>query len=248
MSPVRGRLCGVANELPDLGTILSVWAHPDDESYCCAGLMADAVRRGHRVVCVTATRGEQGSTDPERWPNGPELAEVRTKELAACLAEIGVTEHIWLDYPDGGCAGVPADEAIARIRAIADELRPDTVLTFGPDGGTYHPDHIAVSGWTTAAVAGTGAALHYAAITPEWNDIMNQYVDPKLVMMTDDEPVVTPLDKLSIHVTLEDELLDMKYRAMQCQASQIGPLMELMGTDMYRRMLAEESFAPATPA
>ena len=81
-----------ATDIPDLGTILSVWAHPDDESYCCAGLMATAVRRGRRVVCVTATRGELGSTDPDRWPPGQPLADVRTKELAACLAEMGVTD------------------------------------------------------------------------------------------------------------------------------------------------------------
>ena len=67
----------------DLGSILAIWAHPDDESYCCAGLMAAAVRAGERVVCVTATRGELGSTDLERWPAGPQLADVRTKELAA---------------------------------------------------------------------------------------------------------------------------------------------------------------------
>src|SRR3954449_1481005 len=71
----------------DLGTVLSVWAHPDDETYLCAGLMADAIRRGNRVVCVTATRGELGSTDEERWPPGPALAEVRTQELMAALAE-----------------------------------------------------------------------------------------------------------------------------------------------------------------
>jgi LmbE family N-acetylglucosaminyl deacetylase len=235
----------MSNALPDLGSILSVWAHPDDESYCCAGLMADALRRGHRVVCVTATRGELGSTDPQRWPNGPELARTRTAELAACLAEIGVTEHVWLDYPDGGCTDVAADEAIARIRAIADELRPDTVLTFGPDGATYHPDHITVSHWTTAAVAGTAAKLHYAAMTPRWNELTSRYVDPKLVMMTDDDPVVTPVEDLSIHAVLDGELLDMKYRAMLCQQSQIGPLMSLMGPEVFRSMLAEEAFAPA---
>jgi LmbE family N-acetylglucosaminyl deacetylase len=228
--------------VPDLGTILAVWAHPDDESYCCAGLMAVALRAGHRVVCVTATRGEQGSTDTDRWPNGPSLAEVRTKELAACLAEIGVTEHVWLDYPDGGCADVDAAEPIARLRKIADELQPDAVLTFGPDGGTYHPDHIAVSNWTTEAVRDSEVALHYASITPAWNDFVNQYVDPKLVMMTDDEPLVSPLDTLSIHAVLDDELLDMKYRAMLCQESQIGPLLSLMGPDGYRAMLADETF------
>jgi LmbE family N-acetylglucosaminyl deacetylase len=235
----------VTNGLPDLGTILSVWAHPDDESYCCAGLMAAAVARGRRVVCVTATRGELGSTDGTRWPPGAALAEVRTKELAACLAEIGVTEHVWLDYPDGGCADVPEDDAIARLREIADEVRPDTVLTFGPDGGTWHPDHMTVSRWATRAVAGTAAEVHYASMTPDWVDFMSRWVDPSVVMMADREPLVHDVGELSIHTVLHGELLDAKYRAMQRQESQIGPLVSLMGEDNFRLLLAEEAFRPA---
>lgn len=231
--------------LPDLGTILSVWAHPDDESYCCAGLMADAVRRGRRVVCVTATRGELGSTDEARWPPGAALAEVRTRELAACLDTLGITEHIWLDYPDGGCADVDPDEAIARVRAIAEDVQPDTVLTFGPDGGTYHPDHMAVSGWATEAVAGSGAAVHYNSTTPEWYALMSEFVDPSAVMMADKEPVMHPVNALSIHAMLEGELLDLKYGAMLCQESQVGPLLSLFGPENYRRALAEESFRSA---
>jgi LmbE family N-acetylglucosaminyl deacetylase len=232
--------------LPDLGTILSVWAHPDDETYCCAGLMADAVRAGRRVVCVTATRGELGSTDPDLWPPGPPLAEVRTKELAASLGELGVTEHIWLDYPDGGCDQVDDDLAVARLRAIVEDVRPDTVLAFGPDGGTYHPDHIAVSRWTTSAVAGTDAVLHYATSTPEWQAQVSQFADPSVVMMADREPITVPAQACSIHVVLDGEMLDMKYRALQRQESQIGPMMAMIGPDNFRAMLAEESFCAPT--
>src|SRR3954462_1292944 len=126
----------------DLGTVLSVWAHPDDETYLGGGLMSEAVRRGNRVVCVTATRGELGSPDEERWPSGAPLAEVRTKELMEALAELGVAEHIWLDYPAGGCIDVDAAEAVDRLRTIIADVGPDTVLTFGPDGITGHDDHI----------------------------------------------------------------------------------------------------------
>ena len=234
----------MTNSLPDLGTILSVWAHPDDEGYCCGGLMADAIANGRRVVCVTATRGELGSTDETRWPNGPQLAEVRTRELADSLGELGVTEHIWLDYPDGGCADIDATAAVSRLRAIVEDVQPDTVLTFGPDGATYHPDHIAVSNWTTAAVAGTGAALHFATNSPEWIDFMAQFVDPAMVMMADKPPPVTPVDEMSIYVQLDGDLLDRKYRAMLMQQSQIGPLLALTGPDNFRRMLAAETFAP----
>ncbi len=225
-----------------LGTILSVWAHPDDESYSCAGLMAAAVRHGARVVCVTATRGELGSTDPARWPPGPQLADVRTKELADCLAELGVTEHTWLDYPDGGCDGIDDVVAVARLREIVDAVRPDTVLTFGPDGGTYHPDHIAVSRWTTAAVADTDAQLHYVAATPEWMARVSELVGLSAVMMADREPLTIPAEQCSIHVVHDGDVLDTKYRAMLRQESQIGPILAAMGPDNFRALLAEESF------
>jgi LmbE family N-acetylglucosaminyl deacetylase len=243
LSAPQGRLVRVTSSLlPDLGTILSVWAHPDDESYCCAGLMAAAVRAGRRVVCVTATRGEQGTTDPGRWPPGPELAETRTKELAACLGELGVAEHIWLDYPDGGCDEIDDDTATARLREIVEAVRPDTVLTFGPDGGTFHPDHIAVSRWTTAAVAGSAAQVHYQTSTPEWQAMVARVVDMSMVMMADREPITVAADRCSIHVVHDGELLDLKYRAMLCQESQVGPLLSLTGPDGFRAMLAEESF------
>ncbi|MEP6598755.1 MAG: PIG-L family deacetylase [Actinomycetota bacterium] len=226
----------------DLGTILSVWAHPDDEGYCCGGLMAMAVRGGQRVVCVTATRGELGSTDLSRWPTGPELAAVRTRELAASLAVLDVTEHYWLDYPDGRCQEVDQDEASARLREIVDRVQPDTVLTFGPDGATYHPDHIAVSRWTSAAVAGTKARVLHQVVTPEWQAATNDVVAAELVMMADRKPVTVAESDCVIYLSLDGELLDLKYRAMLCQESQIGPLMSLAGPERYRAMLAEEAF------
>jgi LmbE family N-acetylglucosaminyl deacetylase len=88
------------------GTMLGVWAHPDDEAFLTGGLMAEAVRNGRRVVLLTATKGELGIQDPDRWP--PEkLPEIREAELKASLAFLGVKEHHWLGYPDGGCPQVP---------------------------------------------------------------------------------------------------------------------------------------------
>src|ERR687884_2047604 len=100
-----------------LGTILGVWAHPDDETYLSAGLMARAVRDGSRVVCVTATRGEEGSWDEERWPTS-EMGKVREAELMESLRILGVTEHHWLDYADATCAQVPPEGGTAKVRAI----------------------------------------------------------------------------------------------------------------------------------
>ena len=231
----------------DLGTILSVWAHPDDEGYCCGALMAAAIRNGQRVVLVTATRGELGSTDPELWPAGTELAAVRTRELGESLAVLGVTEHTWLDYPDGGCADVDQDAAVARLRTIVEQVRPDTVLTFGPDGGTWHPDHMAVSRWVSAAAAGTSARVLHMTSTPAWQELINGFVDPKLVMMDDREPVSTPAEDCVVLFGVEGELLDLKYQAMLCQQSQIGPLFALCGPEAFRELLAEEAFTDERP-
>ncbi|MGZ4595191.1 MAG: PIG-L deacetylase family protein [Actinomycetes bacterium] len=226
-----------------LGTILSVGAHPDDETYLCGGLMARATRAGSRVVCVTATRGELGSPDEERWPSGPPLAALRTREMESALAELGVTEHMWLDYPDGGCADVPDAEAVARITALMTDVRPDTVLTFGPDGMTGHPDHISVGRWTTAAfdAAPDGATLGYATNTPGW---LARWRDPldELNVFMGAEPPSTPVDELLIHDVFEGELLEATVRAIRRQTSQVEPLVHALGDAMLYEGLAEEAF------
>ena len=99
----------------DLGTILSVWAHPDDETYLAAGVMAAAADRGQRVVCVSATAGEHGTDDPETWPPA-RLGPVRRWEAAAAMAVLGVTEHRVLGLPDGGLADHD-DEGVGAGRA-----------------------------------------------------------------------------------------------------------------------------------
>lgn len=230
-----------------LGTILSVWAHPDDETYLCGGLMARAVANGSRVVCITATRGELGSPDETRWPSGAPLAAVRTRELDAALAALGVTEHHWLDYPDGGCADVDLDEATRRVAEVMAEVAPDTVLTFGPDGMTGHDDHISVSRWTAAAfdkVALDGAVLAYATNTPEWLDRWRAPLDELNVFMGA-EPPCTPADELLLHEIFSGDLLDTKLRALLQQTSQIEPLVQVLGEQMLYEGMAEEAFRRA---
>ena len=86
------------------------------------------------------------------------MARLRRLELGASLAAVGVREHRFLGLRDGECA-VRARRAagVARIAALIDEIRPDTIVTFGPDGMTGHPDHRAVSVWTTACGPRPGA-------------------------------------------------------------------------------------------
>ncbi len=135
-----------------LGAVLTVWAHPDDEAYLAGGLLAALRDAGHRVVCVTATRGEAADPAADAAERAA-LAAVRTRELEAALGVLGVTEHHWLDLPDGGLAGVDPAGPATGSSALVDEVRPDTVVTFGPDGFTGHTDHRAVSHWTDLGVA-----------------------------------------------------------------------------------------------
>lgn len=232
-----------------LGTILGVWAHPDDETYLSAALMAAAVRNGQRMVCVTATRGEKGSWDEERWPSAT-MGQVRQAELERCLEILGVTEHRWLGYLDAECADVSLDEGIARAVSLIDEVAPDTVLTFGPDGMTDHPDHKAVSAWTTAAfgrAAKPGARLMYATQTPEWAErfvpILNRFN-----VFAPGTPPVTARAELAIDLTIPADLLDLKMRAIEAHASQVDGMLSVYGPDLFREANAGEYFRLAATA
>lgn len=232
------------SEIRELGTILSIWAHPDDEAYLCGGIMAMATAAQSRVVCVTATRGELGVTDPTRWP--PEqLPAIRGAEMAECLRILGVTEHRWLGYPDGGCASVGVDTAAQQIAGIIREIAPDTILTFAPDGQTGHPDHIAVHRWTVEAVRRTGiGTLQVVANTQEWlDDHLAQWTELGAIV---GDPPVAWTGPLSIDVTLTGELLDRKLAALAAQASQTEALRAIVGEERYQEFIRIERFATFT--
>jgi LmbE family N-acetylglucosaminyl deacetylase len=229
----------------DLGSILAVFAHPDDEAYLAGALMAKAVDEGHRVVCVTATRGELGFADDDIRPL-EERAAVRTAEMDACLDVLGVREHHWLDLPDGGSEDVDEELPVARIAELIDEIRPDTTLTFGPDGQTFHVDHMAVCRWTTAAVARADHRTHllYAVMTAEWIQAYADVgLDFDLVSMRPGAlPETTPIDELAVFFQAEGELLDRKVRALRAQVSQVEPFVEAVGLEVFTRQAAEEAY------
>jgi LmbE family N-acetylglucosaminyl deacetylase len=228
------------------GTMLGVWAHPDDETYLAAGLMADAVDAGERVVCVTATRGEGGSLDEERWPSAT-MGEVREAELMRCLAILGVTEHVWLDLPDIDMDTALPERGYGRVLELTREVQPQTVLTFGPDGMTGHHAHMSVSAWATRAfheAAPQGARLYYATNTPEWAaefvPIYNRFD-----IFRPGTPPVTPREELGIDFPLPSAILERKLRAIEAHESQVGGMVEAFGEDIFRRAMKEECFALA---
>ena len=225
------------------GTLLGVWAHPDDEAYLSAGLMAAARRRGERVVVVTATAGEHGTDDPTTWPPR-RLAALRRRELRASLAAVGVTEHYDLGFPDGGCERF---DGTAEIGALIRRVRPATIVTFGPDGMTGHPDHQAVSAWTTAAwgTVGGDAQLWYATLTPQFHARWSELND-RVGLWAAGGPPCTENEELAHLVELDGAALDQKIAALRAHRSQVEPLVDLVGLATFRAWWSSEAFVDAT--
>jgi LmbE family N-acetylglucosaminyl deacetylase len=231
--------------MDELGTILGVWAHPDDETYLSAGLMARAVRAGSRVVCVTATRGEGGSMDEERWP--PEkMGAVRTGELERSMEILGVREHHWLDLPDIDMETPLPESGYARVRDLVAEVRPDTILTFGPEGMTGHEAHKSVSAWATQALleAGRpGSRVLYACATPEWAEEFLPVWEPFNVFLPG-TPHVAPREDLAIHYELPPDILETKVNAINAHVSQIEAILEAVGDEVWWKEMSLEAFRP----
>ncbi len=122
--------------------LLGVWAHPDDEAYLSAGLMARTVEQGGRVTLLALTDGEAGFPADDPRPAG-ERARQRRCELLAAMARIGVTDVRFLGLPDGGIADRVDEALVEEVRDLVREIRPDITVTFGPDGITGHDDHVA---------------------------------------------------------------------------------------------------------
>ena len=146
-------------------TLLAVLAHPDDESLGFGGTLAKYAAEGVRVHLVTATRGDRGryfgkpAGDPTH-PGPAALADLREGELREAARTLGLHEVSILGYPDGGLDRVEPRDAIGAIAAHIRRIRPQVVVTFGPDGAYGHPDHIAILQFTAAAI--TAAADTHA--------------------------------------------------------------------------------------
>ena len=133
--------------------LLCILAHPDDESLGTGGTLARYAAEGVATYLVTATRGERGRFHDSPVSPGPEsVGKTREAELLAAANELGVREVSVLDYPDGALASVDAVLATEKIAGHIRRIRPHVVVTFGPDGAYGHPDHIAISQLTTAAI------------------------------------------------------------------------------------------------
>jgi len=136
---------------------MAVLAHPDDESLGVGGTLAKYASEGVDVFLLTATRGDSGRyrghrPDDPQHPGPAALATIRETELRAAASVLGVREVSLLDYRDQHLDRANPRQAVADVAGHLRRIHPDVVVTFGPDGAYGHPDHVAISQLTTAAI------------------------------------------------------------------------------------------------
>jgi LmbE family N-acetylglucosaminyl deacetylase len=149
--------------IKDQLTLLAVLAHPDDESFGMGGTLALYARRGVAVHLICATRGEVGEVPPGMLEGNQSIGDLREQELGCAANQLGLTKVHFLGYRDSGMAGspennhpnalaaAPVDEVAARVTQLIRQIQPQVVLTFDPNGGYRHPDHIAIHQATVKA-------------------------------------------------------------------------------------------------
>jgi LmbE family N-acetylglucosaminyl deacetylase len=162
------------NAMASGARVLGVFAHPDDETFCAGGLFASYAAQGAETMVVSATRGEAGQIRDASVGSRRTIAAVREAELRRACARLGVGSVRCLDYLDGTLANADLESLVADVAKAIEAFRPDLVITFGPDGGYGHPDHIAISAATTAACAYERPALYYRHFPPSDMLLMNR--------------------------------------------------------------------------
>ena len=202
----------------DSRPIVAVFAHPDDERVI-GPLLSRLAREGRETHLVIATDGAKGVTDFARIPAGPRLAAARTKEATCAANRLGVRQLHIIGLPDGGLASF---EVLGKLRpalvAIIDSLRPAAIITFGPEGGTGHPDHRLVGDVVTQIVQGDARYLDldllYASLPTE-----------RLRTAPPAQPTVNGMAEalLTVRVPFEDRDLTAGREEFACHRSQYTP-------------------------
>ncbi|TDV47075.1 N-acetyl-1-D-myo-inositol-2-amino-2-deoxy-alpha-D-glucopyranoside deacetylase [Actinophytocola oryzae] len=224
--------------------LLLVHAHPDDESLWTGGTIARYAAAGVQVTLVTCTLGEEGEVIPPSLRSlasdaADQLGGYRIGELRAACSALGVSDHRWLGgvgrWRDSGMAGTEAnrhprafasgdlDEQAAALAEVVERVRPQVVITYGPDGGYGHPDHVRAHEVTMAACDGVdrvffavtsrGATEAGVAALAGYADLPFRLPEPDELPVTDDDVITTVVDTA--------EALSVKMRAMAAHPTQI---------------------------
>jgi LmbE family N-acetylglucosaminyl deacetylase len=193
-------------------TLLAVFAHPDDESFRPGGILALLAAAGVRVTLLTATRGEAGDCGDPPLCRPEDLPALREKELRCACAALGIESLRLLDYRDGCLGEVDPEQLTARIFETAQEVHPQVMLSFGPDGLSGHPDHIAIGRYAAEAFrrAREVAALYTVAIPRS----LAERLGMGRVRPVPNESIAVAVDVSSVWET--------KLAAIRCHATQLS--------------------------
>lgn len=238
--------------------LMAVFAHPDDESLGMGGALAKYAAEGVETYLVCATRGERGWGGDEKDNPGLEaLGQIREGELRAAARILGLREVQFLDYIDGDLDQASPAEAIRRIVRHLRRVRPHVVVTFGPEGAYGHPDHIAISQFTQAALV--------RAAESTYPDPQPAHLVSKLYYMADSQDYMTFVESLLGPITMDVEGETRRHpgwegwaittrldaadhwrtalAAIQCHQSQIGQYeLDKLSDDQHRRLWGQGTF------
>jgi LmbE family N-acetylglucosaminyl deacetylase len=206
--------------------LLAVFAHPDDEAFM-GPILAKYASEGVKVYLAIATKGEKGANDFAKIPAGEPLATARRAEATCACQQLGIAPPIFFDLNDGELGAI-TDPLAKNIHAVADnvqklidQLHPQVIVTWGPDGGYGHPDHRLVSNAVTQVVQSRnfGIKLYYPGLSPAQAKPLNSVWPASLHWHT--------LDPAYLTVNVSYTKLDReKYqRAFECHKSQYTPEM-----------------------
>jgi LmbE family N-acetylglucosaminyl deacetylase len=219
-----------------MATLVTFHAHPDDEAIGCAGTMARAAAEGHRVVLVSATRGEHGEVADGFLEPGELLAARREEETRRAAEILGVERLEFLGYSDSGMVGTPeneapeafwqadVEEAAARLRDILIDEAADVLTIYDSDGTYGHPDHIQVHrvGMRAAELAGTPRVYESVVPKEQIRRNMQRMIDSGMELPFDPAELDLGVPEATITTVIDvQEFLPQKRAAMQAHASQI---------------------------
>ena len=226
-----------------MATLLLVHAHPDDEAISTGGVMMKAKAHGHRVVLITATRGEVGEIyNMEEAEARPRLGEIRAGELEKAAEILGVDRVEFLGYRDSGMVDTAdnkdprsfhqakLEEAAGKLAVFIREERPAVVVTYAEDGVYGHPDHIKAHYATNAALdilehEGTPVKkLYYTAIPRSMMEAFVQQMpeEAQRAMGGNMRIVGTPDELVTTQVDVHD-YVERKREAFRAHVTQNDP-------------------------
>lgn len=152
--------------MTDKLTLLAIFAHPDDEAFGSGGTLTKYAHEGVDVHLVMATRGEAGQVfDPNIRLTQP-IGLLREQEMRNACTTYGLSALHFLGYMDGQTTIAPQSDAVYKVVKLLRQLKPQVVLSFGPEGVYGHYDHLAVHRWATAAVQLAAEADRWSELGP----------------------------------------------------------------------------------